>query len=167
MQLHCPEIKIWPQQVNIKGQSLNDRAKGALIVGGVANLLIGLLHVVIIFVGESAYRYFGAGEEMARWAAEGSVVPPLVTALIVLVFVVFGLYGLSGADRIRKLPLRKAVLIVVSIVFTVRGLLMIQFIYWAISPDYEVDIKDMIFTLVAITIGILYFYGTVRRWKEL
>jgi hypothetical protein len=46
-----------------------------LSLGGIGNVMIGLLHVVIAFKGPWAYRYFGAGEDMAQAAEQGSLAP--------------------------------------------------------------------------------------------
>src|SRR3712207_8305625 len=73
---------------------------GGLITGGAS-----LLHLAIIFGGPEWYRFFGAGERMARLAARGSLYPTLVTAGIASVLGLWGLYGLSGAGANRGLAL--------------------------------------------------------------
>ena len=86
-----------------------------LRIGGILSFAVALLHMVIIFVGATAYRYFGAGEDMARAAESGSVFPALLTFVLVIIFVLWGLYALSGAGVIRRLPLLRIALIVIGV----------------------------------------------------
>jgi hypothetical protein len=60
---------------------------------GVSSACVAALHVVIIFVGAPAYRYFGAGEPMARLSEQGSTTPALVTAGLTVVFGVWAAYA--------------------------------------------------------------------------
>ena len=81
-----------------------------------------LLHVAIIFGGPRWYRYFGAGEEIARMAEEGRWRPAIITGLIAIALAVWALYAFSGAGLIAPLPLLGPVLCVITAVYTLRGL---------------------------------------------
>ncbi|HWN41645.1 MAG TPA: hypothetical protein VNW71_05455, partial [Thermoanaerobaculia bacterium] len=59
-----------------------------LAVAGWLSVAIAALHVEIVFFGAPAYRYFGAGEDMARQAEAGSFVPAAMTLAIAAVFAV-------------------------------------------------------------------------------
>ena len=50
-----------------------------LIAGGILSALASLLHIAVIAGGPAWYRFFGAGEGMARMAERGSPVPTLIT----------------------------------------------------------------------------------------
>jgi len=76
-----------------------------LKIGGILSLAVALLHLVIIFIGAPAYRYFGAGEEMAKGAESGSLFPAMMTLVLVAIFAIWGLYAFSGAGMFRQLPL--------------------------------------------------------------
>jgi hypothetical protein len=76
----------------------------ALLAGGLLSAGIALLHVVIIFVGAPAYRYFGAGEQMAQQAEAGSHLPALVTAAVTLFFALFAYYALAVAQVVPRPP---------------------------------------------------------------
>ncbi|MBE2200492.1 MAG: hypothetical protein IAE79_17890 [Anaerolinea sp.] len=45
---------------------MQSQGKYWLTLGGVFSIGIAILHIAIIFGGAPAYRYFGAGEEMAQ-----------------------------------------------------------------------------------------------------
>ena len=81
-----------------------------------------LLHLAIIIGGPNWYRYFGAGEEVARMAAEGRWRPAIITGLVAIGLALCGLYALSGAGLVPSLPLLDFVLCVVAGAYTLRGL---------------------------------------------
>ena len=68
-----------------------------LLVGGLGTGAAAMLHVAIVLGGPEWYRFFGAGERMARMAARGSITPAVLTLAIAAVLGVWALYGLSGA----------------------------------------------------------------------
>ena len=73
-----------------------------LLFGGGLTGVASLLHVAIILGGPDWYRFFGAGERMARLAARGSTYPTVLTASIAVVLGLWTLYALSGAGLIRR-----------------------------------------------------------------
>ena len=70
-----------------------------LFVGGVLSGIAALLHVLIVFGGGPWYRFFGAGEEMARLSEAGHWWPPLLTTGIALVLALWALYALAAGGR--------------------------------------------------------------------
>ena len=85
-------------------------AMSALKLAGVSSAGVALLHVLILFVGGPAYRYFGAGERMARLAERGYPTPALITAGLTALFIVWAAYAFSGAGLLRPLPLLRPAL---------------------------------------------------------
>ena len=92
-----------------------------LLFGGSLSITIALLHIFIILVGAPAYRFFGAGEEMAGWAEQGQPWAALITLGLVGVFVVWGLYAFSGAGTMRRLPLLRWALLVIAAIYRCAG----------------------------------------------
>lgn len=125
------------------------------------SIATGLLHFAIIWAGASGYRYFGAGEDMALMAESGSAYPALLTAVIAFVFICWGVYAFSGAGLVRKLPLHTVLIPVIGAVFALRGLGVLPQIVMYVMPGSEVAIKDMVFSAVALAIGVFYLIG----WK--
>ena len=132
-----------------------------LLFGGVMSTLAALLHIAIIFGGPAWYRFFGAGEEMASLAAQGSWVPTLSTLGIFLVLQIWGLYAFSGAGLIRKLPLLRTVLATVSAIYLIRGIMLIPL--WIINPDYIVFLHIWS-SIASLIIGGAYAIGTRQIW---
>lgn len=94
----------------------------ALVVAAALSALAALLHVGCIVFGAPWYRFFGAGERMARQAEAGDLRPAAITASIALVLAAWSLYALSGAGAIPALPLLWPALFAIAGVYSVRGL---------------------------------------------
>lgn len=128
------------------------------IICAALNVAIAVLHIVVIVVGESAYRYFGAGEQMATMAAGGSPIPALVTSVITAAFFVFAAYNLAGADLI-ALPLTIWALAGIAAVYLLRGAVVFAVPFMS-TP---VSNFDLISSFVSLGIGLLHvaaFYLT-------
>jgi hypothetical protein len=137
---------------------MTGRGATLLTLGGVLNLGVALAHVAIPFFGAPAYRYFGAGEEMATWAEQGSPLPGAITFGLAIVFAVFGLYAFSAAGAIRRLPLLTPGVLAVGSIYTLRGSLGVP--ASILMPDKSTPLAASVaFSLVALAIGLLYLVG--------
>jgi hypothetical protein len=136
-----------------------------LAVAGWLSVAIAALHVVIIFLGPPAYRYFGAGEDMARQAEAGSFVPAAMTLAIAVVFAVFALYAFAGAGRFRRLPLLRTGLVVISAIYLMRGLSLLPEL--AKYDSGAVEPRHLAFSFTSLVIGLFYLAGTVLLWRSL
>ena len=139
----------------------------ALKVAGGASAGVALLHVLILFVGAPAYRYFGAGERMARLAERGYPTPALITAVLIVIFSVWAAYAFSGAGLLRPLPLLRPALIGIGVVYTLRGLLLGPQIVWFFSGPRVLPARQLAFSAAALLTGLAYLVGTQRAWDRL
>lgn len=139
--------------------------QGILITGGVINCLIGLLHLIIPFIGPSAYIFFGAGDVMASIAETKPIVPAVTTMLLGLVFITFGLYAFSGAGIIKRLPVLHIGLAAIGGVFMARGLLIPLDVYFFLTD--KPSIRYAGFSLIALIVGFLYLWPTTHAWSTL
>ncbi len=135
-------------------------------LGGILSFVVALLHLVIIFVGAPAYRYFGAGEDMATAAESGSAFPAMMTLVLVAVFTIWGLYAFSGAGVIRRLPLLRIALLLIGAIYTLRGVAVFQQIFQIVTSSVQVAPREVVFSLVSLVIGLAYLVGTVINWKS-
>lgn len=125
-----------------------------------------LLHVAIIIGGPDWYRFFGAGEGMARLVARGSLYPAVLTAGIAVALAVAALYGLSGAGVVRPLPGLRLVLCLVAAVFLARGLLGVPVVLLG-SGLYLAELRSrllfmIVTSLVCLALGLAYAVGASR-----
>jgi hypothetical protein len=138
-----------------------------LKLAGLSSACVAVFHLFVIFAGAPAYRYFGAGEQMAQLAEQGSAVPALVTAGLTVVFAVWALYALSGAGLVRRLPLLRTSLIAIGLVYTLRGLLLAPQVVWFFS-GYRAAVppRQLVFSAVALLTGLAYLIGTMCTWRR-
>lgn len=138
-----------------------------LAVAGWLSAAVAALHVVIVFLGPPAYRYFGAGEDMARQAEAGSLFPAALTLFIAAVFAVFALYAFAGAGRLRRPPLLRTGLTAISAIYLARGLLLLPEMARYAQDSGAVMPRHLAFSFTSLVIGILYLAGTVLLWSGL
>ena len=135
-----------------------------LIVGGVLSATASLLHLAVIAGGPSWYRFFGAGEGMARMAEQGSLTPTLVTLGIATVLAVWAAYAFAGAGLIPRLPLMRTALVLISAVYLLRGLVLIPALI--LNPG-GVTPFVLWSSLIVLVYGAAYAVGTWIAWPAL
>jgi putative oxidoreductase len=140
-----------------------------LKIAAFLSFIAALLHVAIIFGGPEWYRFFGAGEGMAQLAESGSTEPTVITFSIAIVLTVWGLYALSGAGVVPKLPLLKLALCLISAVFLLRGVA--GFILPIFTNHPVIAQNSVTFWLVSSSIccvfGVFYILGTKNNWERM
>ncbi len=135
-----------------------------LIVGGVLSAAASVLHLAVIVGGPSWYRFFGAGEGMARMAERGALTPTLVTIGIATVLAVWAAYAFAGAGLIPRLPLMRTALVLISAVYLLRGLVLVPaLIINQGSPEPFVRWSS----LIVLIYGVCYAVGTWIAWPVL
>ncbi|MCG8156781.1 hypothetical protein JMY81_05365 [Brenneria goodwinii] len=151
---------------DLRGNSTPVPAKynALLIVAAGLSAIAAVLHVVIIIGGASWYRFFGAGERMASAAAAGQWYPPLVTAIIAFILTIWGLYALSGAGVLQKLPMLKPALCAITAVYLLRGLAI--FPRLVIEPD-QIALFDIWSSLICLVYGAVHLCGLVQVWRRI
>lgn len=140
-----------------------------LVVGGTLTAVAALLHLGIILGGPPWYRFFGAGERMARLAAHGSLYATLVTACIAGALGVWALYAFSGAGVIRSLPFLRLALGLIAAVYLARGVLGIPAVMLVDHP-YANELKGrmtfmVVSSAICIVLGLCYAVGAAAVWK--
>lgn len=140
-----------------------------LTLAGNLNLLAAFAHIAIIFGGPDWYRFFGAGEEMAQLAAQGSVEPIFITLFIALVLVIWALYAWSGAKKIPKLPLLKYALLIISSIYLLRGVAGLVAPFVSNHPQITQNTLTfwIVSSLICIAIGFVHIKGIINNWQQL
>ena len=86
------------------------------------DFLAAALHVGIVLGGPAWYRFFGAGEAMARMAERRHPWPTLVTLAIATALSLFGAYAMTAGDHFPSLPMPQAALTAITAIYAVRAL---------------------------------------------
>ncbi len=139
-------------------------ANPILIAGGVLSTIASLLHLAVIAGGPAWYRFFGAGEGMARLAEQGSWKPTVITIGIAGVLAVWAAYAFSGAGLIPRLPLIRTALVLISAVYLLRGLVLVP--AFALNPG-GVTPFVLWSSLIVLVYGLAYAIGTWTAWPAL
>jgi len=135
-----------------------------LIAGGALSAAASLLHIAVIAGGPSWYRFFGAGEGMARLAERGSLTPTLVTLGIAGVLAIWSAYAFSGAGLIPRLPLMRTALVLISTIYLLRGLVLIP--AFIVNPGGFLPFV-LWSSLIVLVYGVTYAVGTWIAWPGL
>ncbi|WP_233520546.1 hypothetical protein [Flocculibacter collagenilyticus] len=130
----------------------------ALVAFGTA-----IAHMSCIALGPACYAAQMAPPQIIESAKQGTLLAPLGTLLAPLgttfvsaIFVLLGLYALSGAKVIRKLPLLTFGIYAIATLCIIRGLLALQL--WVRKPELVTDFALLAAWVWLIT-GLLYLVG--------
>ena len=136
-------------------------ARNLLIAGGVITALISLLHVAMA-VKPGLYRYFGPGQQsgLTQMAVEGSRGTTIATAALALIFAVWAIYAFSGAGVIGELPLLRAALIAIGVIYVLRSLFVISEVRMVLTQGYP--FRFVVFSTISLVAGLLYLIGALR-----
>jgi hypothetical protein len=127
-----------------------------LISAGLCSLITALLHLVIIVGGSEWYRFFGAGDHIVQLSEQGSLYPGVLTFGIALVFFSWAGYAFSAAGWLRRLPWLKPILIIITLIYLVRGAGLLPLLL--IFPE-QVDSFLVVSSIISFIIGSLHFAG--------
>ncbi len=135
-----------------------------LLTAAALSALASLLHVGVIFGGGSWYRFFGAGERMARMAEAGHWYPAVVTVGIAFVLFVWAMFALAGAGAIRMPPFAKPVLCLITAIYLLRGLVLVPSRLFATPPATPFWIWS---SAICLGYGIVHLVGLAQIWSRL
>lgn len=136
-----------------------------LAAGGGLSLFASLVHLACIVGGPGWYRALGAGDGMARAAERGDWHPAAITMVIALLLAGAAAYAFSGAGLIGRLPLLRPGLVVISVVYLSRG--MVLFMPSALKrPDLTTTFLIWS-SLIVLVFGLIHAIGMWRAWQVL
>ena len=136
-----------------------------LITAGCLSLAAALVHLATIAGGPEWYLFFGAGEPIAKAAERGSWIPAGVTLAIATILALWGAYAFSGAGLLRRLPLLRTGLVVITAVYLLRGA-MLFFPETFDRPDLSPAFMFWSSSIVLV-FGLVYLIGTWRAWPAM
>ena len=135
-----------------------------LVAGGCLSALGGLLHLAVIAGGPAWYRFFGAGEAMARMAERGQLYPAILTVGIAAALFLSSAYAFSGAGLIPRLPLLRTGLCAIAALYLLRGLAVLPLLL--IRPDMAGPFAWWSSAIVLL-FGLCYAIGIWTAWAQL
>ncbi|WP_347332942.1 hypothetical protein [Marinimicrobium locisalis] len=135
-----------------------------LLAAALLCAIAALAHAGCIVFGGDWYRFFGAGEQMAQMAEQGLWHPTIVTSGIVLILSIWALYALSGAGAIRRLPLMRLALVLITGIFLLRGVSFVSLM--PMFPENSLTFW-LVSSAICLLIGGLFAVGTFQQWSKL
>lgn len=132
-----------------------------LKLGGYTNILIAIGHILGLIWADQMFEITGIGKEMATLTQKHSALPYLMTIIVAIVFFIFGLYGLSADNKFRKLPFLKPVIFLIAGIYLLRGVGELI----ADKIQETNSISETMYSLFALTIGLLFLIGGVKKWR--
>lgn len=136
-----------------------------LIIGATLSAIAALAHVGCMVFGAKWYIFFGAGQQMARWADDGNVKHIVITTPIVIILTLWSAYALSGAGEIMPLFLLKWALVIITLAYLIRG---IYGFYFALHPHGENGAKFWFYSsAICLGFGIVHLIGLVQVWQNI
>lgn len=134
-----------------------------LQIGGYINILIAIAHILLLFKADYFFEITGVGENMRRNAEIHPLLPYAMTVFVAVIFFIFGLYALSAAGKMKKLPFLK------TGVFTIAGIYLFRGLVGSIANiGFETSFQwhHLLFSLCALGIGLLYLLGGRETWRK-
>ena len=135
-----------------------------LRAAGWMSVVASLLHVAVMFGGPDWYRFFGAGEEMARAAEQGRIAPTVITMFIAGILATWAAFAFGAAGLTRRLPLTRTVLVAIATVLLARAALGLVPSLWAPEqwPTFALWSSGICFVM-----GACFALGTWLAWPQL
>ena len=137
-----------------------------LVAAGCASAVASALHLAIIAGGPRWYRFFGAGEGMARAAELGKWQPVAITVAIALVLAVWAAYAFVGAGAIGDpgLPLLRTALCAITAIYLLRGAVIVPALVRPVTAATSFAIWS---SAICVAIGLVHLVGLLRAWPRL
>ncbi len=132
-----------------------------LKLGGYINIFIAVSHLIGFIWAEQVFQFFRIAKKMEELAQLHSSFPFLLTLFVSIVFLIFGLYGLSADGKFGELPLLKFVIFFIASLYLLRGVL--ELVGLALRGT-NIFIS-LIYTFLALFIGFLFLFGGLKKWK--
>lgn len=130
-----------------------------LQLGGYLNIIIAIAHIICLYDAQYFFEVTGVGGNMQQNAEIHPFLPYAITIFVAVVFFIFGLYGLSGAGKIKVLPLLKIGIFSIAGIYLFRGI-----IGSIINIGFESSFQwhHLLFSICALVIGLLYLLGGLK-----
>ncbi|WIV97782.1 hypothetical protein [Kinneretia aquatilis] len=140
-------------------------SNGWLLLGGLLSAIAAALHVLIVLGGPSWYRFFGAGEDLARMSAAGSWWPALLTCGIAMALGLWALYALAASGLLSlQLPWPKLALSLITAIYCLRGIAIIPLRIFA--PEHSTPFLVWS-SLICLAYGVVHLIGLRQVWDQL
>lgn len=140
-----------------------------LLISGMFSFAAAILHIGVILGGPTWYRFFGAGENMALMAEEGSLKPAVITLGIATILVIWAAYAWSAAGLLPSMPFTKLALSAITAIYLIRGIGGIVAPFATNHPQVKENSTAFWIwsSAICLVIGMFHLMGVVAIWSYL
>ena len=107
--------------------------KTRLRLGAILHFIIAIGHIACLFLLEEAFKAYDILDVMTNMCFGQTWLLYVLTIALALAFAVAGLYALSAAGDIKRLPLLRLVIIAIVVVYSIRTVLGLGSLVWDFS----------------------------------
>ncbi|WP_222937657.1 hypothetical protein [Spartinivicinus ruber] len=127
-----------------------------MVAAAIISVATAVAHLSCIFIGPSCYRTQMVLPEIVQSTVDGTLVAPVSTIVVSLLFIACGFFALSGAGIIRKLPFLHLGLMCISALCVLRGVstIPLSFLFTEMVSTFSLS-AGVIWLLT----GMLFMYG--------
>lgn len=137
-----------------------------LALGGALSAIAALAHIGCIVFGAPWYRFFGAGERMARMAEAGNPTAAIITAGIAAVLMLWAAYAFSAAGALPRMPWSKLALSAITGIYLLRGLAGIGVALFVADTEQGTPFWWWS-SAICLVFGAVHAWGLSRVWERL
>ena len=115
---------------------------------------------VLLGLSADLSEYFGSGPQISRMLRDHDPMIYLLILLMVAMFAIAGLYGLSGAGRFRRLTLLRSALLLCGAVYTLRGIALIPEMLGTLGvTNFQTSPQNLLSSAVSLATGVCFLVG--------
>lgn len=137
------------------------RSNPFLVIGAALTGTAALMHFACIVIGAPAFRFLGAGEQLASMAERGHWYPGLAAFVIGAALSLCSAYALSAARLLPRFPLVRTVLCLATGVFLLRA---IAFPWLKPAFPDNSNAFWLVTSGICLTIGLVHLAGLRQVW---
>jgi hypothetical protein len=132
-----------------------------LLTGALIAFCTAIWHLLCIVGGPAWFEFARAPKEIIDSARQGTWLAPIAAIFIAALMFTCSFYALSATKLIRKIPLLKTALIVITSLCLIRGAIVIPYII-----EFGFDMWEFISAIVWFYVGLCYLIGTIEILKS-
>jgi putative oxidoreductase len=132
-----------------------------LLAGGCFSLAFAVFQISAVFWPPNAIRYFGGAAELSQTRP---VIYALLCIVVAAIVAVLGLYALSGAGKIRRLPLLRTAITAMTVIYVLRGLLLILQMPEVIKNPTLM--RFALFSGISLCVGVVHLGGLIKLFRR-
>ena len=134
-----------------------------LVLAALISVGTAVAHLSCIFLGSECFSAQMAPQQVIESAKNGTWLAPVGTIFVSSIFLIVGLYAISAAGIIRKLPLLKLGIYTIASLCIIRGVLPLQL--WMRHPE-KVNSVVFYIGIVWLVTGLLFLFGYLQVRKS-